>query len=58
METDTSYGLTISSIYIYASLPIEFVVVMGRKWVLFMSLSTMTHMTSYLLGTFLLILSN
>jgi len=51
METGTSYGLYISRIYISASLSIEFVILIGRKWVLFVSLSTMTHMISYPLGT-------
>jgi hypothetical protein len=51
METRTSYGLIVSRVYISASLSIEFVILMGRKWVLFVSLSTMTHMTSCLLAT-------
>jgi hypothetical protein len=47
METGTPCSLTISHTYISTSLSRESVILMGRKWALFVSLSIMAH--SYLI---------
>jgi hypothetical protein len=38
METDTPRNLTLSHTYIYANLSKESVILMGRKWALFVRL--------------------
>jgi hypothetical protein len=50
METSTPCSLTSSSTYISGSLSMESEILMGRKWTLFVSLSTIAHMPSCLLG--------
>jgi hypothetical protein len=51
IEIGTPCNLTISHTYIFASLSMESVILMGRKWMLFVSLSTITHMISCSLGS-------
>jgi hypothetical protein len=52
MEIGTPCNLTISRTYNSASLSIESVTLIGRKWAHFINLSIMTHITSCLLGAF------
>jgi hypothetical protein len=52
METGTLCSLTIFYTYISTNLSKESVILMGRKWALFLSLSTITHTTSCPLGAF------